>query len=85
MSMPTYLFRDVQSEFGGVYRIHFDGRIEVIKRDFGLTWEPECSEASHRQMYKWFCQRYDMTFNPDMFPLDPSEPVLPQSEIDFQK
>jgi len=50
-------FRDTPTKFGGVIRIWLDGHTEIIKRDFGLTTEPECSEEAHAQMRRW-CEEH---------------------------
>ncbi|TXH14009.1 MAG: hypothetical protein E6R03_10210 [Hyphomicrobiaceae bacterium] len=60
-------YRDSPTKFGGVVRIMPNGTVVVIKRDFGLTDEPECSEAAHRQMYKWMCEQMGVPFDPSLF------------------
>ena len=51
---PTPTYRDTPTKFGGIVRLFPDGSSTVIKRDFGLTTEPECSEEAHAQMHRWF-------------------------------
>jgi hypothetical protein len=68
--------RDVPTKFGGIVRVMPDGSVIVIKRDFGLTTEPECSEAAHRQMYLWMCEQYGLSPSPTLFPPQPV-PVAP--------
>lgn len=67
MLMP---FRDTHTPGDGVVRFYPDGTHVVIKRDFGLTTEPECSEAAHHQIRKWFCLKYGIPDDSDtLFPV----------------
>jgi hypothetical protein len=69
--MPMLPYRDTHTKFGGVIRIFPDGSSQVIQRDFGLTTEPECSEAAHRQMYRWFCEQHGILYDPTLFQNQP--------------
>jgi hypothetical protein len=53
MPIP-YFYRDTPTAYGGIVRIFPDGSSQIIKRDFGLTHEPECSEEAHKQILKWW-------------------------------
>lgn len=39
------------SPWGGIIYHYPDGRVKVVKRDFGLTWEDPCSREAHIQMH----------------------------------
>lgn len=72
-------FRDSPTENGGVVRfLPGNPHPIVVKRDCGLTDEPECSNQAHRQMRKWFCAKYGI---PDdsaaLFPPSQDDPVPP--------
>jgi hypothetical protein len=81
-------YRDAKTEFGGIVRLWSNGAVEVIQRDFGLTWEPECSEAAHRQIYLWFCARYGLVPLSGLFvdpqPTPPPPPPPPPPEISVE-
>ena len=56
-------YRDTPTKWGGLIRIFADGSPpQVIRRDFGLTTEPECSEEAHERMRQWF-----MRYQPEIF------------------
>lgn len=78
MPMP---YRDTPTKFGGIIRI-FPGEPppppQVIKRDFGLTTEPECSEEAHEQMRRWFTANMPWVLNipSQVFAVPPPMPPM---------
>jgi hypothetical protein len=76
MPYPSYL--DTPTKFGGIVRIFPDGSSQVIKRDFGLTTEPWCSEEAHAQMKRWLEENMPWVF---MIPVEAITPGASQPPL----
>lgn len=79
--------RIIHTPYGGLLKVMPDGSIRVVRRDFGLTWEDECSREAHRKMYEYLTgepcpPEYYLSDPPSVTrPPEEPQPVVPVPPI----